>query len=986
MRSNLAQALGQAVTRCFEPGSDLDAHAAISTVMTSEFQGQYLMHYGDKSSKIMALDACKAVGDGEANAGAIVLVDEGEDCTTAAEFASQLREIQGTLALPETEDNWEKISRAIQKFAALTRGGATKLDPEFVTAIKANYKPITNSMVSERGRLSGVALDLVSSFAPRLGARFEPLVPIIIPALVKVLSRPNKVFVNRGQACLLLIIEHCHLPSIVPHLREAVKDKSQTLRLAAIEATLHVLEHFDKSLLDVREGTSSIQIRHRGNAEDIESIVKDTARDANPTVRQVSRKVFEKYSEMWPERVETFTTPFSPTIRKYLNINSNVATSNGAKPVAALKVKPVSQAPPAGASASTVPAGPSRPMRPKHPGSERPPSNPPSRPGSRLERHEPVPPVPPTSSGASSGSRSDLHSRTAHYVARRGDAVMQPPEDRVTARPASRAAVARDYAPPTVSATSVVSRPASRAQHLGSTKSSEQVPTVPVRAPPSRPPPVCVMPVANADRDPAPSSASSSSTFVRVQRPKPETGLSKGPVRPAQGPVRAVSMKDPPLRPVRSQPIPVQDQEKLRPKPRPLIDLRRHATPPREDPPYPTTAPEVASNTPAISDVATKVPLPESRPGSALDTQSPLELNDPEPPVPSPLTSSAVSSSAASVTAKPAGVSEPKIVSNGGADQGPSRPESVAAVITPAPLVSSVSSSSASASTAKRPAVLNRRGAAPPPGQTQGFAPTRRRGGVNEPTLAQMARQKPSVRKPEVTAAPAAPAAKKAPESAPTVKKMPSSLNTRKETAQTKKPAAPSKTGPSSVKPGANRPPVPKDVPKEVVVAMQVPLPPEESSLPADDDDHDSVKEAPPVSTTPEPPLDATPQASRVPRSTTPVASPVASKGDLLVDLDQTIILSRRSTPPSAQGPSSATADNLMDFDVSVVLPDDFAPMPATHASFPVLRDHHAIATHTPPPAGKPLTVRAIKDPYDSEGESEARVALMEKELNILRA
>lgn len=161
-------------------------------------------------------------------------------------------------------------------------------------------------MASERGRLSGVALDLVSSFAPRLGARFEPLVPIIIPTLLKVLARPNKVFVNRGQACLLLIIEHCHLPSIVPHLREAVKDKSQTLRLASIEATLHILEHFDKSLLEVREGASSIQIRHRGNAEDIESIIKDTARDANPTVRQVSRKVFEKYSELWPERVEVY--------------------------------------------------------------------------------------------------------------------------------------------------------------------------------------------------------------------------------------------------------------------------------------------------------------------------------------------------------------------------------------------------------------------------------------------------------------------------------------------------------------------------------------------------------------------------------------------------------------------------------------------------------------------------------------------------------
>lgn len=96
MRSNLAQALGQAVTRCFKPGSDLDAHATISTVMTSEFQGQSLVHYGDACSKIMALDACKAVGDEEANAGAIVLVDEGGD----ADGAPFRREL--SLRLPET--------------------------------------------------------------------------------------------------------------------------------------------------------------------------------------------------------------------------------------------------------------------------------------------------------------------------------------------------------------------------------------------------------------------------------------------------------------------------------------------------------------------------------------------------------------------------------------------------------------------------------------------------------------------------------------------------------------------------------------------------------------------------------------------------------------------------------------------------------------------------------------------------------------------
>lgn len=606
-------------------------------------------------------------------------------------------------------------------------------------------------------------------------------------------------------------------------------------------------------------------------------------------------------------------------------------------------------------------------------------SNPLSRPASRVDRHGPVTS---SSSGAPSGSRSDVHSRSAKYVSRNGDAAVQQHEDRVTARPASRAAVAKEYPPPT----SMTSRPASRAQHFGSTKSSEQVPTAPVREPPTRPAPVHVRTASNAEQDGAPSSASSSSTFVRVQRPKPEAGPPKGPVRPAQGPVRAVSMKDPPLRPVRPQPLSVQDQEKLRPKARPLIDLRRHATPPREEPPHATPASSAVSGAPRVSDVATKVPLPESRPGSALDTESPLESNDPEPLAPSAPVPSTVSSKATSTTSNVQIAGGTKTESDG-VDQVPARPESAAALSTP--LISSMSSSSSSTTATKRPAVLNRRGAAPPPGQAQGFAPTRRRGGVTEPTLAQMARQKPAVRKPDAIIEPAAPPMKKAPEPAPTVKKMPSSLTAGKEGTQTKKPVASSKPAVPPIKSKTNAQPVTKKIPKEVVVAMQVPLPPEEPHevpLPAAEDDHDSVKgEAPKVSTTPEPSLDGTPRAPTAPKSTTPVSSPIPSKHELLVDLDQTIILTHRPTPPPTHGPASVVSSNLMDFDMSVVLPDNFAPLPATNASFPVLRDHQSTTPSTPV-ASKPSAVRTAKDPYETEGDSEARVALMEKELNTLRA
>ena len=161
-------------------------------------------------------------------------------------------------------------------------------------------------MLSERTRLSGTAIELISVTAEHLGSRFEPLVQLFVPAVLRVLTRPNKVFVTRAQTCLLHVIEYCHLPSIVPHLREAVKDKSQALRLGAIEATLHLLNHFERQLLDVRVTSSTLVSRHRGNAEDIESIIRDTACDANPSVRQVSRATFEKYSDSWPDRVAAY--------------------------------------------------------------------------------------------------------------------------------------------------------------------------------------------------------------------------------------------------------------------------------------------------------------------------------------------------------------------------------------------------------------------------------------------------------------------------------------------------------------------------------------------------------------------------------------------------------------------------------------------------------------------------------------------------------
>ncbi|KAG8885774.1 hypothetical protein FRB97_009479 [Tulasnella sp. 331] len=402
-------------------------------------------------------------------------------CTTVPEFTSQLRDVQPPLNLPETEDNWEKISRALLHLAALARGGAHKLEPEFLNAIKANYKPITTSMLTERTRLSASALELVSAIAPRLGSRFEALVAIFMPSLLRVLTRPNKVFVSRAQTCLNLIVEHCHLPSLVPHLREAAKDKSVTLRLGVTEATLQLVNTWDRGTLDVREGTSTLTTRHRGNVEDIETIIKETAVDANPGVRQFSRQVFDKYAEVWPERLDAFTSPLTPTIRRYLNVGKRKAPVPAAPLGKAKAPRPPSPKQKPMEIQSSVPSGPSRPVRPITVQAVRRPmpiatqseasssSRSPSRPQSRLgiqgpsqpassssstARWPPLPPSRPQSRAVVSNGVDALMNVEAHNAVRRTQ-----PKNLMNMVSASSSAnsVAPVHEPP--------SRPSSRAQH-----------------------------------------------------------------------------------------------------------------------------------------------------------------------------------------------------------------------------------------------------------------------------------------------------------------------------------------------------------------------------------------------------------------------------------------------------------------------------------------------------------------------------------------
>ncbi|GBE80961.1 clasp N terminal-domain-containing protein [Sparassis latifolia] len=224
-------------------------------------------------------------------------------------FQQELDAVRDIISLPETEETWDDIGRAIMRFTALLKDNSSEFPHELTGMLRSLSRPLNSAINSERTRLSGIAVDLIGTVAEVLKGSFEPLLPLFLPTLLTLCTRTNKVFVSRARVCITAIIEQTHSVSILSYLTESVKDKSISLRQTAAESVLICLRSFQPTVLDKEP-----------RIVQLESIIKVTATDASADVRKISRKIFDAYKVLFPRRVDQFTEPLTPTIRKYLDI------------------------------------------------------------------------------------------------------------------------------------------------------------------------------------------------------------------------------------------------------------------------------------------------------------------------------------------------------------------------------------------------------------------------------------------------------------------------------------------------------------------------------------------------------------------------------------------------------------------------------------------------------------------------------------------
>lgn len=205
----------------------------------------------------------------------------------------ELEHARASLSLAETEETWDTISNTLLGIMALLKGGACEYPTTLTSSIRSMYRPINSAAASERSRLSAAAVDCIAALATGLGPSFDPLVPLFIPTLLSLCSRPNKVFISRAKVALQTIIDQTQLISLLSYFAGALHDKSVTLRLIAIESVLSCVQCLNPPDLE-----------KDARARDVENSIRLTATDASAEVRKVSRNVFDAYKILLPSRVE----------------------------------------------------------------------------------------------------------------------------------------------------------------------------------------------------------------------------------------------------------------------------------------------------------------------------------------------------------------------------------------------------------------------------------------------------------------------------------------------------------------------------------------------------------------------------------------------------------------------------------------------------------------------------------------------------------
>ncbi|KAJ3067963.1 hypothetical protein HDU98_008869 [Podochytrium sp. JEL0797] len=227
---------------------------------------------------------------------------------SAAKAEAEIALVLSAFAHKETEETWIRMDDQINKFVVVARDSSHL--PMFAQLVRKIKAPICVALNSERTRFSRTGMLLCETLAESQQERFEVLADFILPALLRLCTRANKVIVTSANNSLKVIIDHAKVPSLVVLLAEHIctPSPSKTLRISSAECL--------NRILDANSGS-----RLEKYVESIEAAIRSGTVDSTPEVRGLMKESFELYKDLFPIRLDAFIASLPDMAAKYLKVN-----------------------------------------------------------------------------------------------------------------------------------------------------------------------------------------------------------------------------------------------------------------------------------------------------------------------------------------------------------------------------------------------------------------------------------------------------------------------------------------------------------------------------------------------------------------------------------------------------------------------------------------------------------------------------------------
>ena len=138
----------------------------------------------------------------------------------------------------------------------------------------------------------------MNTLATELGDKFELLAELLIPTVLKLCSRANKVYVSSAHATLVTCINATQgLSNMISLFSESYKSPSKTLRIAACDCLVKIT-------------AINTTTRLESHLDIIEKSIRRNIIDSIPEVRDLARVLFDHYQGHFESRVERYECAF----------------------------------------------------------------------------------------------------------------------------------------------------------------------------------------------------------------------------------------------------------------------------------------------------------------------------------------------------------------------------------------------------------------------------------------------------------------------------------------------------------------------------------------------------------------------------------------------------------------------------------------------------------------------------------------------------